>query len=450
MERLLKDAEELSGVKYDIDNLGDVYSAIHVIQEDLGLTGVAADEASTTFTGSFGAMKAAAENFMASLALGDGVTESLTTLITSAGTFLFNNLIPMLVNIVTSIPEALVGTVQTFLPQIQEMGWSILMELVKGINKDYSGLFKSGADTVNNFIKTIASKLPSILQNGKQILLSIVNGIMSNLPGLISSAGSIILTFSSTILSNLPTLLSNGWQMLKQLVQGIVSHLPEVGGAVLDIVAKFAATVLSNLPKILESGFKILTELLVGIVNAIPKIPGVIVQVISAIKEHFSGTDWAQLGRDLVQGIIDGVVNMASSLYNAIKNLIKNALGAGKDEAEVHSPSRKWRRELGKMLGEGMALGIEDSAKAVNKAVTDITSGAVATGRVEVSGMASVTSAGLTNVNANNSVDLLAALVTIANDINNTMEPKMNNALGSGVGLNISGREFGRLVRNYA
>ena len=59
MQRLLADASKLSGVEYNIDNLGDVYDAIHVIQQDLGLTGVAAAEASTTFTGSFEAMKAA-------------------------------------------------------------------------------------------------------------------------------------------------------------------------------------------------------------------------------------------------------------------------------------------------------------------------------------------------------------------------------------------------------
>ena len=96
MERLLKDAEEFSGVHYDIDNLGDVYEAIHVIQGELGLTGVAAAEASETFSGSFNAMKASAQNFLGSLALGEGVQESLNQLMTSASTFFFGNFLPML------------------------------------------------------------------------------------------------------------------------------------------------------------------------------------------------------------------------------------------------------------------------------------------------------------------------------------------------------------------
>ena len=91
MQRHLADAKELTGIDYNIDNLGDVYDAIHVIQDDLGLTGVAAEEASQTFSGSFDAMKAAAKNFLGSLALGEGVSESLSTLITSASTFFCNN-----------------------------------------------------------------------------------------------------------------------------------------------------------------------------------------------------------------------------------------------------------------------------------------------------------------------------------------------------------------------
>lgn len=109
MQRLLADASKLSGVEYNIDNLGDVYDAIHVIQQDLGLTGVAAAEASTTFTGSFEAMKAAGENLMASLALGQDLGPSLDALGQTVSAFVFNNLFPMIQNIIASIPSLLGG-----------------------------------------------------------------------------------------------------------------------------------------------------------------------------------------------------------------------------------------------------------------------------------------------------------------------------------------------------
>lgn len=112
MERLLDDAKKLTGVKYNINNLADVYAAIHAIQGNLGLTGVAAAEASETFTGSMGAMKAAAQNLMANIALGGDLETPFKVLIGNLNTFLIKNLIPMIVNIIKSIPTVIVQTVQ--------------------------------------------------------------------------------------------------------------------------------------------------------------------------------------------------------------------------------------------------------------------------------------------------------------------------------------------------
>ena len=99
MQRLLADAEKLTGVKYDINNLSDVYSAIHAIQENLDITGTTAREAATTFTGSFESMKAAAQNVLGKLALGEDILPSLHALLKTTSTFLFDNFLPMVGNI---------------------------------------------------------------------------------------------------------------------------------------------------------------------------------------------------------------------------------------------------------------------------------------------------------------------------------------------------------------
>jgi phage-related protein len=136
MERLLADAEKLTGVHYDINNLGDVYAAIHAIQGDLGLTGVAAAEASQTFSGSFNAMKASAQNLLGSLALGQNVGPAMTQLAQSVSTFFFGNFIPMIGTLVKSLPTAILAFLQTGLPL-----------LVSGI----SNLLTSLATNITNF-----------------------------------------------------------------------------------------------------------------------------------------------------------------------------------------------------------------------------------------------------------------------------------------------------------
>ena len=132
MERLLADASKLSGVEYNIDNLGDVYDAIHVIQEDLGLTGVAAQEASETFSGSFGAMQASAQNLLADIALGADIGPDIAALGQSVENFFVGNLLPMVSNIVQQIPE-FVAQIPGFLADIIPQAIPIIADMVAGL-----------------------------------------------------------------------------------------------------------------------------------------------------------------------------------------------------------------------------------------------------------------------------------------------------------------------------
>ena len=154
MERLLADAEKLSGQDYNIDNLGDVYEAIHVIQEDLGLTGVAAQEASETFSGSFASMKAVAQNLMADLALGKDIRPQLYALAGTVKTFLVNNLLPMIGNIVKQIP--------TFLAMLPQFIADMVPELIASAGDIVSGLATGIVNNIPTFIAGLGSLFSSL------------------------------------------------------------------------------------------------------------------------------------------------------------------------------------------------------------------------------------------------------------------------------------------------
>lgn len=197
MQRLLKDAEALTGVKYDISNLGDVYEAIHVIQGELGLTGVAAAEAEGTFTGSFASMKAAAQNFLGELALGMDVTDSLNILATSMTTFFFKNFLPMLGNIIKAIPGAII----TFL----KVGVPILIE-------NLSTLLSSLAD----WLKTKADGL-----TGEKVAA----WVETTLPKVLATAGKLIAHFAMALIKNIPKILVALGQIGLAIIKGLGSAL---------------------------------------------------------------------------------------------------------------------------------------------------------------------------------------------------------------------------------
>ena len=185
MERLLKDAQELSGVEYNIDNLGDVYDAIHVIQQDLGLTGVAAAEASETFSGSFNAMKASAQNFLGSLAIGENVSQSLSTLMTSASTFFFNNFLPMIGTLVKSLPGAIATFLRQGIPLLVSNISSLLTSLATQITSFAQGI------TGPKVAEWASTTLPKILAAGGQIIGQLATAFITNLPKIVAAIGRI-------------------------------------------------------------------------------------------------------------------------------------------------------------------------------------------------------------------------------------------------------------------
>ena len=185
MERLLEDAEKLTGIKYDIDNLGDVYSAIHVIQEDLGLTGVAAQEASETFSGSMGAMKAAAENLMGNLALGQNIQESMEGLIDASSTFFFDNLLPMIGTLIKSLPGAIATFIKKGIPLLFDNIVSMTGELAQSIKAKAEGIT---AEKVEAWAKTSGVQM---LKKGAEILGNFVKGLLGNIGTLLTALGKI-------------------------------------------------------------------------------------------------------------------------------------------------------------------------------------------------------------------------------------------------------------------
>lgn len=394
MERLLADATKLSGVEYNIDNLGDVYDAIHVIQGDLGLTGVAAEEASTTFTGSFGAMKAAGENLLASLALGENLGPSLDALGQTVSNFLLNNLFPMITNIFSQLPQLLGGVADFIIqaaPQVMDAAISLVMKIGEAfITFDWIGLgislidaisgaidsaagsnFAGDTTVIDTFISNLQNGFPQLLSKGVDLLLKVVEGILKSLPQLITTAGKLITSFSTTILSFLPTILENGSRLILRLVDGIISNLPSIVKSVFSVITTFVSTIGQNLPTILSQGITIVGKLVAGLIQAIPQIVAAIPKLIGAIVDSFGNFDWWSIGKNIVKGIAEGLKNAAGMIADAAKEAAKKAFNAAKDFLGIDSPAKKGIY-IGEMYDAGIAQGISGGRSLINDAISDL------------------------------------------------------------------------------
>lgn len=329
MQRLLKDAEKISGVHYDLGNLADMYSAIHVIQKEMDITGTTAKEASTTLTGSFAAMKAAAENVLADWSTGADLTAPLQGLVETAQTFLVGNLLPMIGNVLAGIPEL------------------------------------------------VYTLVPEILQSGTQLVTSLAQGFTEGIPEFFSTALPQLLAFTDQLRDNAASFVDAGLNLITQLINGLIAGLPDLIAYVPDIIINICGIINDNMPKILAEGVSIIVQLVVGIVKAVPDLLANWKKILQAVLSVISAINWLNIGKTILTGVANGVKSMGSSLLNAFKGGFSSALAWIKS---LPSQAVQWGKNLiqsfiNGLTGKGGAVGAGAIAATAGATIAKTASG---------------------------------------------------------------------------
>lgn len=329
MQRLLNDATKISGVKYDLGNLADMYSAIHIIQQEMDITGTTAKEAATTLTGSFAAMKAAAENVMGNWSTGADLTEPLQALADTAQTFLVGNLLPMIGNVLAGIPEL------------------------------------------------VYTLVPEILQSGTQLLSSLAQGFTEGIPEFFSTALPQLLAFTDQLRDNAASFVDAGLNLITQLLNGLVAGLPDLIAYVPDIIINICGIINDNMPKILGEGVAIIVQLVVGIVKAVPDLLANWKKILQAVLSVISAINWLNIGKNILTGVANGVKSMGSSMLNAFKGGFSSALAWIKS---LPSQAVQWGKNLiqsfiNGLTGKGGAVGAGAIAATAGATIAKTASG---------------------------------------------------------------------------
>ena len=321
MQRLLADAEAISGVHYDLSNLADVYNAIHVIQTQLDITGTTAEEAATTISGSASAMQAAFQNVLANLTLGEDLRPSLAALVDTTQTYLTDNLLPAVSNIVCGIPEI----VESLLPEILSKGSALVVSLLDGLAQNQDELFAQGL------------RLTEML----------LNGITDNLPALITAAAGLIAQFAAALITHLPEILDCGAQLLAALAQGIVRGIENLGEAALACIAKLLGLWDGSMDDWGHIGENLVAGLLNGITGAWTglvksvqnKVSGLVDTVKDVLGIHSPSKVFEEIGAFICAGLSQGIEKGIPYVENLMANFAQQTVSnfAGQLDSEWES-----------------------------------------------------------------------------------------------------------------
>ena len=249
--------------------------------------------------------------------------------------------------------------IDQILLMVQTKGPEIISNFGAGITAALPGLISSGATLILGLMNAITANLPSLISVGASIIATLVGSLGAQLPQLIPAAVQMILTLVESLISNLPQLITSGLQLMEGLAQGIANAIPQVAAKAPVIIGKLASTIITNLPKIIQTGVKIITQLAVGLVQGIPALLGKIPSMISQIKNAFTSVNWGSVGMNIISGIASGISSAVGSLISAATSAASSALDAIKSKLGIHSPSRVFRDQVGKMMALGMGIGFE-------------------------------------------------------------------------------------------
>lgn len=417
MARLLEDAQKISGVEYDMSNLSDVYEAIHVIQENLGITGTTAEEASETISGSLASVKAAWSNLLADMTLGNDVSgdiEALSETVMAAA----KNILPAIANIIGSAPAIIIEVLKTLGPPLIDAGMEMVSNLASGLGESMPTLVDNALAVVLTIVNAILDNIDVLIESGLTLVIGLVTGILNSLPKLIEAVPVIVSTILTTLLSlipeviaaglnlftslvsDLPTIISNIVNIIPVLIDAIigavcelipmiintgvelltslVTNVPDIITAILEVVPVIIVSLLEAItelaPMLVSAGFDLLT----GLVKLLPEIIVAIVKAVVAIIDAIINTvvtigkEFPQIGKNLIDGLWNGIKNGWSSLSTNVKNMANSLIKDIKDTFGIHSPSVVFKDEVGKMLDYGLADGIKENADVVSNAMNDI------------------------------------------------------------------------------
>lgn len=241
----------------------------------------------------------------------------------------------------------------------QTKGPEIISNLGNGITAAIPGLMEQGATLILGLVNAITANLPSLISAGISIIATLVSSLASQLPQLIPASVNMILTLAEALIDNLPQLISSGLKLMLGLAQGIANAIPQVAAKAPVIIGKLASTIITNLPKIIQTGVKIITQLAVGLVQGIPALLGKIPSMISQIRNAFTSVNWGSVGLNIIKGIASGIAGAVGHLISAATSAASSALDAIKSKLGIHSPSRVFRDQVGKMMALGMGIGFE-------------------------------------------------------------------------------------------
>ena len=375
-----------NATNYQMGNYADMEQALVDYTKMVGVAGAAQEQLSSSISGSLTQTKAALDNFLN----GSGSPEQLAEVFTNLAT----NISKAVVELAPHILDGIVTLVETIIPQISNLLFKLIPQLLTAITNMINKLFdyvsknteavrKAVGELIKKFVEFITQNLPTIIELGLMLVLAIASGIADNLDTMIPAIVDCVIKIVDVITNNLDKIIAVAFVLIIELAKGIILALPKLIEKAPEIVKSLVDSIKNLKDQMVDAAKELMVKMGSGIVENIPKITSKAKDVITGfwnkIKSVINDTDWLQLGKNILNGILNGMLNFGSIVTNTIKKVGNKITSSIKSFFGIHSPSRLMRDEVGEQLTAGIAKGFENgipqTIRDVNAAMVDLNNG---------------------------------------------------------------------------
>lgn len=435
MERLLRDAEKLTGKKFDISSYADIVEAIHAVQKEMGIAGTTAKEAATTIQGSVSSAKASWQNLLTGIAddnqdFGKLVDNFVESVVTAAGNILprveqsltgigklVDKLAPVLIaklpdvvnkvlpglldataNLLNGVLDVLPTLIDGIVPPLLSALSDVAAKLLETVPKFWDTTFKAilafiTSDSLPKLIETAINavtqtviaiantlsdpaSLNAMIESALNLVLALVRGLMDAIPRLIAAVPQLVGAITATIITELPNIIAAAVEIMVALIDGLMKALPELMAYVPNVIIAITNGLLNNLGTLISGGVRLLLAVAQGMIQAIPDMVAMIPRIIASIVDTFRSYNWSSIGKNIVAGMKQGVANAWKNFREWFKNLFGDLTNIAKKILGIASPSKVFKK-IGKFTTEGLAIGIEQGGKDAFSAIKDVSQGVI-------------------------------------------------------------------------
>lgn len=383
MERLLEDAEKLSGQKFDISSYADIVDAIHVVQTEMGITGTTAAEAASTISGSISSMKSAWKNLITGIGNENASLDKLIGNFVSSAETAAGNIIPRITQILSGmgiaiqqIAPILAAEIPTLitsvLPSIVTAGSQLLIGLVTGLVSALPQLMEAVPEIVAAIYNSLISSGPQIIAAGNELLSMLGNGIITYVPELVARLPDVISAIYDFMAENAPKFIESGMDFIIKLVSGIIDAIPDMVAKLPEVINSIVKYITSTLPVIVKKGAELLGKFVSGIIGAIPDLVAALPQIINAIVTGIDAMMGSiiDIGGNIVNGIWEGITGAADWLVGKVTGFFGDIVGGVKDFLGIHSPSTVFA-DMGKNMALGVGKGWDNEYNRIRRDIED-------------------------------------------------------------------------------